>query len=186
MNLSYLHSTLVKHYKYKVCIYSNEVEFIFHQKETGVFHAISKFMSKYYIHAMLFKIWQFLIIHRLDVRDTGSPKTMDFKIFKPFLDRSFLRIKLDHSKDCTIWNYEPSTLALLDRSVWHFWTVQFDTFGPSTSALRFIARNCPLWVEWLSILIYDRPLWLQRPSISDQTPRKYSLNYSQLYLSSYF
>ena len=36
VNLSYLHSTLFMHYKYKVCIYSNEVEFIFHQKETGV------------------------------------------------------------------------------------------------------------------------------------------------------
>ena len=34
--LSYLHSTLFMHHKYKVCIYSNEVEFIFHQKETGV------------------------------------------------------------------------------------------------------------------------------------------------------
>ena len=34
--VSYLHSTLLMHYKYKVCIYSNEVEFIFHQKETGV------------------------------------------------------------------------------------------------------------------------------------------------------
>ena len=49
----------------------------------------------------------------------------------------------------------PSTLTLLDRPLWHFWTVHFSSFGPSTS---IHPMDRPLWFKWQSSLAQERPL----------------------------
>ena len=53
--------------------------------------------------------------------------------------------------------FRPSTLTLSGRSFWYFWTVHFDAFRPYNSTLS----DCSLWYFWTDTLIHpkDRLLW---------------------------
>ena len=64
--------------------------------------------------------------------------------------------------------FRTSTLILLDRPLWHFRTVPFDIFGPSTFILRFIwtvhfeSNDRPVWLKTVYFWI-DRPISCDRP-----------------------
>ena len=92
VNLSYLHSTLFMHYKYKVCIYSNEVEFIFHQKETGV---LDNFMqsANSWVNIKFMPCFSrfdnFLLYKDLILEILVVQRPWLFKIFQPLLVQMF-------------------------------------------------------------------------------------------------